>query len=339
MADLWVQFTACAVLIFLAGKRIAKYGDIIAEKTGLGGVWIGAVLVAVATSLPELFTGVGSVVFVDAPDLTIGNLFGANAFNLVNIAWLDIMGGSTPLLSFMSGGQILTAALGLAMVIIAMLGIFLTHKIGPVDIGGVGIFSILLMGFYLFSARAISKFEKKKRSAPKKSNEQERNVDYSHITLKKAYLLYAVSALVIVVSGIWLAYIGDSLSQSMGLGRSFVGTLLIGFATTLPEITVSISALRLGAREIAVANMLGSNLFNLTIIFIDDLLYRKAPILSAASQSHIITGFCIIAMTCIVITAIATKPRKKIFAGMSWYSILLIGIFILSSYLSFFFRK
>ncbi|KAF0154360.1 MAG: inner membrane protein, partial [Ignavibacteria bacterium] len=91
MAFVWLKFAVCTIIIFFSGKRVAKYGDVIAEKTGLGGLWIGVILVAIATSLPEIFTGVGSTLFVNAPDLTIGNLFGANTYNLLNIAALDFL--------------------------------------------------------------------------------------------------------------------------------------------------------------------------------------------------------------------------------------------------------
>jgi len=96
MHMIWIKFAICALLILFAGKRLARYADVIAEKTGLGGLWIGLILVAVATSLPELFTGIGSIVFVDAPDLTIGNLFGANSYNLLNIGFLDLLTKGSP---------------------------------------------------------------------------------------------------------------------------------------------------------------------------------------------------------------------------------------------------
>jgi cation:H+ antiporter len=81
MIIVWLKFIVCTSLILFAGKRVAKYGDAIAEKTGLSGLWIGVILVSLATSLPELFTGVGSLVFVNASNLTAGNLFGGITFH------------------------------------------------------------------------------------------------------------------------------------------------------------------------------------------------------------------------------------------------------------------
>ena len=128
-----VKFIICAIVILYCGKRVAKYGDAIAEKTGLSGLWIGVILVSVATSLPELFTGVGSTVFVNAPNLTVGNLFGANTYNLVNIAILDFLNKGTPLLSAISAGQLLTAVLSLVPLAIATVGIFFNSKLPEIS--------------------------------------------------------------------------------------------------------------------------------------------------------------------------------------------------------------
>ena len=90
MLLVWLKFIVCVLLILFAGRNVAKYGDIIADKTGLGGLWIGVVLVAMATSLPELFTGISAVTLLKAPDLAVGDVFGANTFNLLNLALLDV---------------------------------------------------------------------------------------------------------------------------------------------------------------------------------------------------------------------------------------------------------
>ena len=329
MHMIWVKFIICAALIFIAGKHLAKYADIIAEKTGLGGVWIGLILVAVATSLPELFTGVGSVVFVDAPNLTVGNLMGANSYNLLNIGLIDLLSGGTPLLSTVSSGQLLTAVFSLIPIVLATLGIILSQNgVSVWSAGNIGIFSIAIFVSYCVITRIIYRFEKKN------TEYQIPNTKYGLVNLKTAYTQYAIAALIIVISGIWLAYIGKELSVLLRLDESFVGTLFMGLATTLPEITVSIAALLIGAKEIAIANMLGSNLFNMTIIFIDDILYRKAPILSVVSPDHILQACAVMIMTAVVIIAMATKAKKKIFR-VSWYVPLIFIIFILGAYFNF----
>jgi len=333
---IWLEFIICAAVIYFSGKRVAKYGDIIAEKTGLGGLWIGVVLVAVATSLPEIFTGVGSTVFVNAPDLTVGNLFGANSYNLLNIALLDFLHKGQPLLSLVSAGQLLTASLSLIPVLIAAAGIFLSSRFPACNFANISMYSVLILIAYLISVRAIFKFERKQRQILQKIKKEEEVLPkYKDISLKKAFIFYGISAVIIASSGIWLAYIGDDLSHSLGLGKNFIGSLFLGFATTLPEVTVSVAALRLGAKELAVANMLGSNLFNMVIIFLNDIFYRKAPIFKVISQQHIFTAFIVIFMTITVISGLILKPKKKTVFGLSAYSVVLIAIFIAGAYINF----
>lgn len=336
MIFLAIKFAFCTAVILFCGKRVAKYGDIIAEKTGLGGLWIGVVLVSVATSLPELFTGIGSTVFINAPNLTVGNLFGANTYNLVNISLLDFLNKGAPLLSVISRGQLLTAVLSLVPLSLAVLGILLGSNAPGMSFANISLFSILILASYLVSARIIFKFEKKQQKILREIRKEEKIVfKYDSISLSKASTYYAIFALMIAGAGVWLAYIGDDLARFLGLSQNFIGSLFLGFATTLPEITVSIAALRLGAKELAVANMVGSNLFNITIIFLNDVFYRKAPIFEVLSKQNIFTAFIVVLMTITVIAGLVLKPKKKTILGLSAYSIVLIGIFLIGAYVNF----
>lgn len=332
----WLKFFICAMIIFFAGKRVAKYGDIIAEKTGLGGLWIGLVLLAISTSLPEIFTGVGSVVFVDAPDLTFGNILGANTYNLLNLTLLDFLHKGEPLLSAVSPGQTLTAGLSLLPLAIASVGLLLSQKFMGLSFANISVFSFLILVFYLISVRKIYNFEKTQQQfLAKLQVEKEKVLKYEGSNLKSVFINYCLWALIIVGAGIYLSYIGDELAGVLKVGQSFVGALLLGFSTTLPEITVSIAALRLGAKEMAVANMIGSNLFNIAIIFLNDLLYRKDDIFLKVSHHHIFSTWLIAIMTVIVIQALISKPRKKAFLNISWYSLGLILVFVVGAYINF----
>ncbi|MDP2920989.1 MAG: hypothetical protein Q8O12_01280 [Candidatus Omnitrophota bacterium] len=336
MIFICLKFTVCAAIILFIGKRLARYGDAIAEKTGLSGLWIGVILISIATSLPEIFTGVGSTVFVNAPDLTVGNLFGANTYNLLNVALLDALNKGAPLLSSVSIGQSLTAGLSVIPLSIAAIGIFLSIKLPQIAFWNISLYSILILISYLISARIIFGFEKKQQGLFKELQREEKILfKYDGISLKTASIRYGLAALIIAAAGIWLAYIGDELAQSLNLGQNFIGSLFLGFATTLPEITVSIAAIRLGAKEMAVANMLGSNLFNIAIIFVNDVFYQKAPIFKVLSQNHIFTAFLVILMTVIVSAGLALKPKKKTRLGLSAYAIWLIAVFIIGAYINF----
>ncbi|MDO8715674.1 MAG: hypothetical protein Q7J73_02535 [Dehalococcoidales bacterium] len=113
---IWLQFAVCLAIIVVSGSKLAKYGDVIAEKTGLGRVWIGVVLLAAVTSLPELATGITSATVLAEPDLTMGDLFGSNLINLVIIAILDLVHRRGPVLHYLGSGIVLSTILSLFLI-------------------------------------------------------------------------------------------------------------------------------------------------------------------------------------------------------------------------------
>jgi cation:H+ antiporter len=88
---LWLAFALCAAAILVAGTQLSRYGDEIARLTGLGGTWIGMVLLATVTSLPELMTGLSAVTMAGAPEVAVGDVLGSCVFNLAMIALLDVL--------------------------------------------------------------------------------------------------------------------------------------------------------------------------------------------------------------------------------------------------------
>jgi cation:H+ antiporter len=306
---------------------VAKYGDIIAEKTGLGGVWIGLILIAVITSLPELFNGVSAILLVDAPDLTVGNLLGANAFNLMNLAILDIARQNSSFFTVASRTHSLTGLFSLLLVLVVAISILVSRYFGIMTTGWVGWYTPIIILLYLVFVRVIFLFEQRRPSI------QEVRLNYGEESTRKVYFFFALSAAFIIGAGIWLAIIGDEIASITGLEESFVGSLFLAFSTSLPEITVSFAAMRLGAVDMAIANMIGSNLFNMTIVPVDDLIYIKSPLLAAVSGNHLITALVVMLMTLIFLGGLRFKPRR--FLRLNWCNSALIILFLLGAYYSF----
>ncbi len=329
----WAKFILCILIIFFSGRVVARYGNIIAGKTGLGGLWIGVVLLALVTSLPEVFTGISAVTLVDppAPDLTIGNLFGANSFNLLNLGLLDIAYRNGSLLGAVGRGHRLTGWLSMVLVSVAAASILISIPFPALGLGWIGWYSPVIILLYLVFMWKL--FRSEQRQPPARATDQRAEPEYAEIPLGKVYLYFTISAVFIIGAGTWLAIIGDEIAAVTGWGESFIGSLLIGFTTTLPEITVSFTAMRMGAVDMAVANMIGSNLFNMTVIPIDDLFYWQGPVLASVSVSHLITALVVILMTGIFMAGLHSKPRR--FLGLSWYSVALIALFLLGAYLSY----
>ena len=128
---IWFQFIALAVIIFFSGSKLLKYGDIIAEKTGLGRTWIGVILMASVTSLPELITGISSVTLFDLPNITVGDILGSCMFNILIITLLDALAGSVPISTKVHEGHVLSASFGILLLGLVGITIFVVQNFLP----------------------------------------------------------------------------------------------------------------------------------------------------------------------------------------------------------------
>lgn len=320
MLLLWLEFILCSGVIVYCGTNLSRYGDVIAEKTGLGRAWIGLILMSGVTSLPELITGISSVAFAHAPDIAAGDVMGSCVFNLSLIALMDILHGPQPIFSRAEHSHNLSAGFG--VILIGTATISIVAAAGLPSFVHVSIATPLIIGLYALSMRSVFLFQR--RQAAPHVGEIAIELQYGNVATKDAVIKYSMNALIIIGAATWLPFIGDKLAVTTGLGRSFVGSILIALTTSLPELAVSIAALRIGAADMAIANLLGSNLFNMVILAIDDLAYTGGPLLSAVSPNHAITGTIAIIMTGIVVVSLMYRLEKKTALRIGWDALALL---------------
>ncbi len=319
---IWLQFVACTVVILFAGAKLSKYGDTIAEKTGLGRTWIGVVLMASVTSLPELITGVSSVALFDLPNIAAGDALGSCMFNILIIALLDFRRGAAPISSQAHHGQVLTAAYGILLLGLVSIAIVAGTKIPGV--GWIGLYSVVFLLIYLGAMRMVFRYEKRRLAETPQAAEEE--MRYGHISKVRALAMYALNAALVIGAATWLPHLGDEIAEMTGLGRTFVGSVFIAASTSLPEVVVSFAALRIGAVDLALGNLFGSNLFNIGILAVDDLLYTKGPLLSHITSSHTVTASAAIVMTAIAIAGLTYRAGRKAYL-MAWDSVGILAVY------------
>lgn len=322
----WLKFAACVALIAGAGPVLIRYGDIIARLSGLSRSWIGLVLLATATSLPELFTGISAVTIADAPNIAVGDVLGSCVFNLMMLVLLDELSRDEPLYRRIDQGHILTAAFGVILIGAAGAFLLLSQNALGFEILHVSWYTLFIIVIYLVAMRAAFVYERRTHREPSTSDAG------GDLTLRAALLRYAAAAAVIVVAGTWLPFVGQDIAETMGWRTTFVGTLLIAAATSVPELVVTLSALRLGAVDMAIGSLLGSNLFDILILAVDDLAYHKGPLLHAASPSHAITAFAAVIMSGIFIVAVLYKPETRLRGVIGWVSLSLLVVYLFSAY-------
>jgi cation:H+ antiporter len=275
---------------------------------------------ASATSLPELFTGISSVAIFNSPNIAAGDVLGSCMFNLLILAMLDVGRRVAPISTLAHQGQILTASFGVLLLGLTTISLLAGQSLPT--LGWIGVYSLVIPLVYLGAMRLVFIYER--RRIAEFLSEVKEEARYDQISRSAAYRRFAFYAVIIVVAATYLPYVADQLAAITGLGRTFVGSILVALSTSLPEIVVGRAALQMGAVDLAVGNVLGSNLFNLLILAIDDLFFLKGPLLSSVSAAHAVTACAAMTMTAITVIALMYRSKKRVL----WFSWDSIGVFL-----------
>ncbi len=329
---LFAEFAVAALIVIVAGARFAKLADELATRLGIGGGWIGLILLATVTSLPELVTS-GTATWLGNVDLALGGLFGSCSFNITILVLLNALIGGGSVLKRVSPAHNLSSSFGLALIVLGLLGIVVADKFSgqpaiaqACEIGwALGIFVA-----YVGCMRLVHRFELAQVSGEKTESTTSPISKPSSLVPK-----LVVITSVIVAASWWLANLGDVLSThkialiGRPLGATFVGALFIALSTSLPEIATSISAVRLGNLNMALGNIFGSNMFNIFVIpFLKLISWARGDAFLIAgsrvnNESIIITGLIAILLTAIAIGGLTYKSRRTMLRRFGFDSILI----------------
>lgn len=324
---IWLSLLSCLAAMGFAGARLSRYGDIIAEKSGMSRGWAGLILLATVTSLPELVTGVSSVTVANVPDIAVGEIMGSCVFNLLIIMLLDFLYREESVYTRARQGNVLSAAYGIALIGFIGFNLFLYHEDAAPSLGYVGLYTPVILLLYLLAMRSLYRYER----AQVRDYVEDRVDLHPDMTLKQAVQGYVTSSIVVVAAGVWLPFIVKDLATAMAWEQSFVGTLFVAAVTSAPEVVVTLAALRLGAIDLAIGNLFGSNLFNTAILAVEDLAYLPGPLLAHVSMAHAVSAFSAMMMGGLAVVGLVVRPVSRVFRTVSWISLLLLVIYLLNT--------
>lgn len=328
MAWLLAQFAVCALLIARAGCVLSRSADALAEAHGWGRGWVGLALLATVTSLPELASGISAVAFVEAPNLAVGNALGACVVNLLFLVVVDALQRHQPMYHEASATHLLSAGFGVVMLGFVAMSL-LTGARAPAVLH-VGVYSPMLLALYLLALKGVHRHERQARAAVAIDTAAPRTPAAPE-QIRREWRCFCLAALVVLAAGSWLPEVADGLAQALGISRSFVGTVLMAVVTTLPEMAVTLGALRLGALDMAIGNLLGSNLFNVMILAVDDAFYVRGPLLADAAAVHAGTAVTALVMTGLVIIGLVMRPQGRTLRVLSWVSVGLVAAYVVNA--------
>ncbi|MEX1173276.1 MAG: hypothetical protein WEG56_11780 [Chloroflexota bacterium] len=305
-------FAVASGIVVVAGVVLAREGDTIAERSGLGGLVVGMLLLAGATSLPEIATDV-SAALAGAPDLAIGDLFGSSMANMAILAVVDLIYRGR-VWTRVGLGQARVASISIALTSVVVLAILVPPGIA---IGWVGIESMAIVAAYIAAIAWIRRSRKTGRREHDGSGEIIAPTGWgetsgAHQSYRAVLVRFVAAAGVVLVTAPVLALSAKGIADESGVGETFIGTLLLAATTSLPELVASITAVRIGAHDLAVGNLFGSNAFNMVAVFAADLAYTPGPILAAVVPAQIVAGVGAILLMAMAVTAVIHGTETRI---------------------------
>jgi cation:H+ antiporter len=307
----------------VAGTVLARAADAIADATGLGRLLVGSVLLAGATSLPELTVGIAAV-RGGMPDLAVGDLLGAGLMNVLILAVLDLSDHSRgKMLSRTAAAHALSGQLSIALAGLVGIGLLTTHRVPEWKLFSAHIWTWLLVVGYLGGLRLVFLDQRISAEAARQAHAQA--AAPSGRPLWRSLVEFSAAATTIVIAGPYLAEAAGQIAELSGLGATFVGTTLVAVCTTLPELVTSLAALRLGAIDLCVGNVFGSNAFNMLLFWVLDVVSPGA-LFATVSPGHILSAVALIVANSVVIMGqlYQSQHRRKLIEPDAWLVILIV---------------
>ena len=254
-----LAYIVVASLVVFCSIKASKYIDLLDKTTKLSGAFLGGVLLSAVTSLPELFTSISAVSLLNKPSLCIGNILGSDLFNITVLSLAALCCIKHFSKARISKGNILVTVFVLLIYIALLLNMF---NILNFEIATVNIVSIAVVLLYAFGVRYLA-------SDNSGSNKEDEEVKLS---TRQIVVRFTLSSVAIVILSILMTYITDDLATKYNIGAGLAGAIFLGVATSLPEVSSTIALIRMRNFNIAVGNIVGSNLFNFLILCVADIL-------------------------------------------------------------------
>jgi cation:H+ antiporter len=328
--SLWqavVIFVVSAAILVRAGYSLAAYADQIAERMKLSRLFVGTLMLAFATSLPELVTDI-TAARAGAPDLAIGDLFGSSMANMAILAVIDLLyrGNVWPSVEL---GHARVAAVAIALTSMAALSIFTQSSLA---IGWVGLTPILIAALYVVSIAWFRRMPLLARPGLEAAQIPiKKPIGWSEKaagrSLRGLWVRFGASAFVILLSAPFVTLSVKGIADATGIAQTFLGAALLAVTTSLPELVASIASVRMGSYDMAVGNLFGSNVANMSVLLFADIAYTEGPILAAASQSQIVSALGAILLMAIAVAAIVGESERTRFRKLEPDAIVLLIIY------------
>lgn len=326
---LWINlllFAIAAGFIWRAGTRLVGYVDKIATQTGLGQAFAGMLLLGTITSLPEI-ANVGTASSTGSPALAVNNLLGSASINVLLLALVDAFVGRDALTSVVSRPVTLMQAT-LCMLVLTLVALAIT--VGDAGIFSIGLWSLAIPAASLTAFWVASRYQGSDAWRPiggaEVSDPPAGSSDAETSAISPLVWKSAAAGAVIFIAGFTLSQTGDAIANQAGISEGLVGFVLLGLATSLPELSTITAALRMRRYEMAIGEVLGTNFVNMTLILLAEILFIPGLVINELGQFEIVSALLGVLLTGILLVGLLERRDRTIFR-MGYDSFLIILTF------------
>ena len=318
-------FCIGAALVWYAGSKLARYADEIAERSGIGQAAIGVILLGAVTSLPEISTS-SVATLTGNSGMAVNNLIGSASFQLVVLAICDLFVGRTALTAMVPGPRtILNAAVSVVLLTLVAIGVMVGDWALPV--GGIGLFPLLIATTYGLCIWQLNRPGAVAAWKPVEPDEHERpELDRPEISNTKLGLLTALAGAAILAGGTVLTLSAEGIAENTGTSTGLVGLTLLAAATSLPEFSTAIAAVKLRRAELAIGDIMGGNMFNTVLILVVDALDGGGPVLQQVDRSTTTAALIAVLLTMLYLIGLVER-RDKSFLRMGFDSVAVLVVY------------
>ena len=294
-------FAGSACLVIFSGVFLAKYGDALAELMGWGRLWVGVILLALATSLPELISNVTAVIR-NQPELAAGDILGSNMVNMFLLAMVALLFGGARFFRRVAPDQKFLVSIAISLTCLALLlGSF--HP--GVSLLGVGLASLLILALYLGGMRVV--YVTRPQELPREAADPSGPLP----SLRRAWMFFGMASLLVMASAPALAYSAEQIADNTPLATSFIGVVAVALVTSMPEASTSVAAVRFGAIDLAVGNLFGSCAFNILILALADPFYRQGTLVESLEAPHLAAGLVAVLLMSLGLSQILLRGSHR----------------------------
>lgn len=322
---LYLLLAACIVFLSI---KLANYVDLLDKKTKISGAFIGGVLLAAVTSLPELFTSISATILIHQKELVIGNIIGSNLFNFLILGLTILLFIKKWRQATLNVSHLYLLFIIFGMCLITLYAILIPVKYQPI-LGPINLLNILIIGLYILSLKL----------QPKEGENEQ--ADDSPLTIKQIVIRFIISAILLVGTSIAITYATDAVAQKLNLSATVAGSLFLAIATSLPELISTITLCKKGNFDAGLGNIIGSNVFNFFILGLSEFLsYDGTIFIYRSSETFLLTMLLIISLLLVMIILLMhnlIRPKVKTQKSILLYNTfsMLCGIGLIASYVLF----